>query len=552
MRNCCCLGVLALSILLVEKQLISRPPDFRGGINNQPLHTCAQAQAPTFPSYPLEESWKQATNVQTIGQQEQELYFLYSLASYQRSFWHEADLLPMLNQIKVLDQTYSSADLLVQHLFAKQDFCKIAELPIFCDLSEELSPDILLMGACAFDQVGKKSDADKCFAFLEKNFASNEQVIYQVATRLIKQEQYKNAVEKIDSFLSQANNRPKHAIFFTLKAYILANFLAQPQEAARVLEAGLELSPTNEKLLKLKFAFAAQGGLTDESLSVLQKLVNVSNDEGLRKTLIASYCQNKNYLRAFEEMQQLKSSDVEHVINKIVLLVKLQRYPEALREAENSLAQNPACDKLYNLYLQLLLESGRFDKLVNRLLADVEGDPGKQGRLIPKILLLVTQCQKQENIVKRLLKLKYKVTDVFLYMALADLCLSAGFYQYANHLYGILEPLFAQQPVLKAKILCATAKVYFSTGNQECGVELVRKALKICPNLFVGQRLLAEHYLKKQNLKLAERYARKAFMLNPVDKSLQALCQKLERLKRGKAMSRPLLCYLLPVYEELT
>jgi tetratricopeptide (TPR) repeat protein len=534
------LKVTPLAVLLLSAQIFifSHPPDFQRGINDSSAEVLRQSKGPGQLPYPLEQQWEEwAAAGKITEQQDEELYFLYSLTSYQKESWDNEDLTTIFKRLETLDPTLCSSDLLVQHLFAKERFDKIADLPLFKELNQDLGLDIILMGACALDFAGKATEADKYFTYLEQKFADNEQVIHQMVVRLIKQGAYTRAIDKIDNFLKNANLRPKHAAFFCLKAYILADTLGKREEALQVIDAGLELNPRSEKLLRLKFTLLMKEGMSAQALNVLQLLVTLTNDTTLRNMLITLYYQTDQHQKALEEMQQLEDESFEHLFNKAILLLKLRQEDDALSIIDDCLIKNPAHPELKAIRFQLLFQTKQFEKLVTLLLTELEHNQNTKSDIIPKILALTPVCRGQEKIIKKLFSLSYKVSDIFLYMALADLCLACGFYSHANHIYGMLETIFSKHPILQAKVLCATAKIYFETGHTSTGIKLVKQALQICPKLFIGWRLLAEHFFKNENPTAAAKFVKKALMLNPVDNVTLCLRDKIYRQKARQTHS---------------
>lgn len=433
----------------------------------------------------------------------------------------------MLDRIVELDQSLHTADLVVKRLFEQNEFNKIAQLSVFQNLDKELDPETMLYGACSLESAGNTSLAKQYFEHLEQNHSENEQISHQLIVRLIKQGEYNSALVKIDNFLSKTNQRAKHAAFFSLKGLVLET-QGKDIEALAALDQGLEINPRNDKILRMKFSILGKKSIGPSAISTLQELVNLSNDQQLRQLLINLYTQCGKFEQALEELQHINDNSFAFTSSKAALLVKLNRKKEAIPLIEQCLTLQPKHPQLTAIKLQLLFDTGKFDELTSTLLNQLKSTENIDQNMIAKTLCVALQCRNQEQVIRELLKLPGDRTQKTMrLMALADFAFSMGFYQHASHIYGMLEPIFCQNPTLKAKMLTAMGKINLEVGNKKEGLLQLRQAAKHCPQLLTCWKLLAQSSLQTKNFKRANVFLKKALALNPTDKSLHELKNKI-------------------------
>lgn len=499
--------------------------------------------------YELENKWKTwSEERQVYNVVPSELCFLYSLGNFKKEELSEVDFSAVCQKLDSLDRTQQSGDLLIYHLHEKDEFKKISSLSVFRDLDESMPAELLLIGANAHDVSGKELEADKFFDFLEKTYFENEQVSHHLIIRLVKQGQYFQAINKINSFISGANMRPKHAAFLCLKAYILFDKLKKNEEALGVINEGLILNPRSEKLLRLKLAIMTNNSeeevLGKNILPILSELVALTNDVNLRKNLISLFVKEEEYDSALEEMTFLDSNVFENVFNKVILLLKMKREEDALLEVESAISLKPLENKeLVSIKLQLLLNLERYDQLLDILFSNlkdtlrqykmIEEFFGKEkafelaSELIIKIFKIGQASNQHENVINKLLRCKFVVNNLLFFMTLADFCFKNGFYGHAQNIYGYLEELFLKEPKILSKIYCSNAKIYLLIGNREYGLRLLKKAVLINPSLSAAWQILCEESLKDKQFIAAELFLKKAIRLNPFDHNLLFLKEQI-------------------------
>lgn len=465
----------------------------------------------------------------TEKESEKDLALLYMLASFCKDS-SEKEIIPsVFAEMRRIDKNFVTHDIMIRHYFDQGDIYKICASPLFSEFNPaNLDREILLMAACAFEFAGNSKEADKYFDYLETNFPDEEAIVHKSVVRMISKKEFSKALAKIDTFLSKSNLRPKHTVFFLIKAQLLFEVLHDLKGALAAINQGLELTSRVPSLLQLKLVLLQKLEEKDEFVETLQEFVNLTGEESLRKNLIGIYLQSGQDEKAFEEMSHFSISSPEILFDKIILATKLNKTEQALELLEEYLKYDKKNCKVSQLQKCLLFKAGKFDKMAKILLKEMNSKNKNQSfKACTDLLSILEHCSKQGKIIAKLHQKIINSKKEILKMALLDKCLQLGFLAYAYDLSLELEPIVEKNIILHAKLLCANAKACSELGLVKKSELLLDLALKKCPDLVCAWKLKADFLAKKGCLNNALKCCNKAIRFSPTDKGLICFKNKL-------------------------
>lgn len=405
---------------------------------------------------------------------EKEALLLYSLMHYHKDDIPKNCIDPLQQKMtKVCSSIYPFEIFARQH-FINQSYHKIIDLPIAHAADESLHPETLMILGTSFDETQNIHHAERIFNLLEDKFSENEQIIFQIVLRLIKKNNFALAMSKLDNFLDSTNLRSKHALFYYLKASILAEVEKNYAKALDVIDKGLELCSENEKLLKLKLATTSLLGLENEALKCAERLIELTNDEELARKTVQAYLKQENFQKALEILDSLSIKDKNWNCLRFELLQKLDKTDQVCQELTKCIEESPG-----NLYL------------------------------LSTLLEYLKRARKQQEILENLERIfAGKIQYCFARLAIADFCLQNRFYINALKIYSENLPLVKGNNLIHAKILTAQAKAHLKLGEQNIAKKLALQSLMKAKKMPHARNILAKIVRKEKNIsknnKLAE------------------------------------------------
>lgn len=510
-----------LFLLVIFNLINTTPSDFRSGVDD--FSVTLTSTIPAMAKDPIEVMWEAALNDQLSICQEQEAYFLYSLGCFYKDNISAEETSELFSKLASLDlfSEYTSG-LMMKYYFSKEQLDKIVQLPLITQnkLDDDTNSETLLMAACALDSSGQCLEANNLFVKLEKNYFESEQVAYQIILRLMKKGLLKEALDKVNKFLSLNNIRSKHGQFFLLKAYLQDSLAYNSSLVLRTIDEGLVINPRHDGLLRLKLTVLMKLNqkINAEIVQILQLLANLTNEISYRKTLASIFYKAKLYKKALKEVLAISDNSYQHVLMKITLYSKLFQHEKALNVLDEYLKYNEQSTEMFELRAQLLYKSERYEDLLDVLLAQFKRVPSNENLLV-KILFLGTKILKQEKLILSLTEVVESTNNIYCKVALADFCLMNNFFGYASDKYGKLkqEVICKTNALLNIKLLFSEAKIESTVGDKKLAEFLIQYVCRVNPVLQAGWVLAAKHSMKSGDYSLATFFIYQALFLYPLD-----------------------------------
>jgi tetratricopeptide (TPR) repeat protein len=445
-----------------------------------------------------------------------ENYGLYLKANYQQ-FRGDTDGAARTSQMLVdKGAPVAAFDVRVNNLFETGQFKELIKLPMFEKIKrDKVEWETMMLGARAHDSLNNREQADELFKYLEERESDRDQIAYFDVMRLLKSGRIKDSIDRIESFLKVSTLKPRHAMFYQLKAAALM----QPPKVdyAGALESitkSVELNHRSEKGWQTKAALHERLGQPEEALKAISTLVSITNNQDLRKALVERLFKANKFEQAATELEKVAEETEAHYFDLALLYWKNKQNDKSLENLKKSIKINPGFSKARLLSLEILL-SQKNKPEITKMFTEWLSASNVLDEPIKSLLALTNYGFYPSELAVILERLETKHhKDPRIVSAMADLFFIEKKYLKAVEKYKILISLLTANKKMLARAFYQVGYCYNELKNSEQAVLALQQAISADSKFAESFNLISYIYLKNGNaLDQALEFAEKALKL---------------------------------------
>jgi tetratricopeptide (TPR) repeat protein len=338
--------------------------------------------------------------------------------------------------------------------------------------------------------------AEKIFVRLAKNFPDNEQVAYNYAMSMLKNNQPDKAIDYLKECIEKPLFKQRHFLFYFLrsKAYLQKNKL---DPALKDIEKSLELVPQFDRGLLIKAMLLQQQGKVNEAVKGYKQFLSiVGRDEMVEKQIIQLLFLQKKFDDAAKYLKKLKGDTAEYYVELALIEMSALRHKQALAAINTSLKKSPNLINAKLLKIDILLAMKDYKQIMAFMHGWVDAQPVDSHAI--NTLLLLTKTSIQIKDITKLLEdiSARRSTNIDILAALSDLYIEQKMYAKGLATYKKIHDLTVNDE-LKSKILFHTAYIHFTNNELEKAESVLQTALQKSPIAPQTYNMLAYIYAQK-------------------------------------------------------
>lgn len=443
-------------------------------------------------------------------------YSAVAFAAYQNASGNSGRALEHLRPLLTKNHPAQLYELFINTLFHNGNFHEITALverkkEIFSKkLRKKLSLNLLI--AQSYLMTGNTQKAEEILEGLAEQYPNNQKLAYTIATFLIKQEKFDEALTRLNTYLENKKLSSKHFLFHFLKAKIYEH-KHEIKEALKEVKKSITILPSFERGWMLRAVLAERLSKNKEAISYYQKALSLGEPNPLIEQHVFNLMLKENAVdQAASYLRNLKEKKANHYFILADLDHKAHRHEQALENINHALEKIPSFIKAKVLKAEILLDH-HDDK---QALAFMESWlhsahlPKDYHVALKTILNLDKKNIPLDSIISVLEKEKNRgKNNLALQAGIVDLYKKTHNYSQAQALYHAMLKS-AKNKVIRSHITAELAHLYYQQKEFSAMEELLNKAFALnegCPSAY---NLLACHYINSSKkftdaLKLTEK-----------------------------------------------
>lgn len=236
----------------------------------------------------------------------------------------------------------------IPFLFETQQFDRIVQLIPSLDTLFAENPSMQHLFVLALERSGKQKNAVDRLMTLSDKFKSHQEIMFQTMQFFIQQQDFKRAIEIIETYLNNAPHKPNNFIFYFVKAQLHIH-LKQPELAYESIKKSLELYPQFDKSWLLYAMIAEQQGNISEAIKGYSSFLErtQSPNQQIEQHIIELFLKQKMIAE-----QKQKITINRSCFNKALATLQQKEYRKALQVIDGCLQEEPEQDTTQLIHIQ--------------------------------------------------------------------------------------------------------------------------------------------------------------------------------------------------------